>query len=90
MVVEPKTAVIACAPAVKEDVLREAEPLDRFTNPIGTPPSWNCTAPVAALGEIAAVNVTDVPTVAGFTEDDSAMDVVAKINSETALVVLEL
>jgi hypothetical protein len=60
-------AVIEWFPTARLEVETDALPPLKVAVPSEVPPSKNCTVPVAAEGETAAVKVTDCPNVEGLT-----------------------
>ena len=58
-------------PTARVETANTADPLLRVTVPREVAPSRNCTVPVAADGDTAAVNVTDCPAADGFSEEVS-------------------
>src|ERR1019366_3141171 len=70
----------------KADVLNVAIPLLNVPVPIGLPPSRNVTDPVGvpppgATGETVAVKVTDWPKTEGFTDEVTAVVVLALLTT---------
>ena len=76
----PYTAVIECVPCVRAEVANVAFPALTLPVPRVVAPSLNVTVPVivpAVVEETIAVNVTDAPTVDGFSDDVTAVVVAA-------------
>lgn len=80
----PYATVIECVPCVKADVEKVAAPELIVLVPITTPPSRNCTLPVAVDGVTATVKVTVCPRVEGLGLDVSVSEEVALITSAIA------
>jgi hypothetical protein len=74
-----------CVPWLNVDVVKEAEPFASVAEPSTVAPSRNCTEPVAEEGETEAVKTIADPTVEGFREDASEVEVVPLTTSESAL-----
>lgn len=66
-------------PVVVNVVVYEATPPLMVAEPKFVVPSLNVTVPVAVDGVIDAVRTLACPTNAGFTEDVSVVDVVARL-----------
>jgi hypothetical protein len=85
----PYCAVIECTPTASVDVEYVAIPPAIVPIPIDVAPSSNVTVPVIvpAVAELTvAVNVTLVPFVDGFNEDDTAVVVAAFVEAFTTCV----
>jgi ribosomal protein S5 len=80
----PYTAVIECGPGVKADVAKGARPELIVVVPITTPPSKNCTLPVAVNGVTPTVKVTVCPRVDGLALAVSVSEEVALTTSAIA------
>src|SRR5712691_856865 len=84
------TAVTLCVATFRDDVVKVVWPPVSVPVPRVDAPSLNVTIPVAALGDTAAVKVTDWPKTDGFGEDASVVVLVALTTWLSALEVLVL